>query len=136
VNAMETIDSDQGTGQSASNKPALMFKIASKSKKIDAFILKGQTDSMGFTGCLQGTAPWTLCCSGCSRPTSTPKTSPRTTTPTGTSPTRRSAPCRRRCTNMCKGNQIIRFIYSFIRKILNLISIQCYIFIYLCCRSV
>lgn len=34
VNAMETIDSDQGTGQSAHSKPTLMFKIASKSKKV------------------------------------------------------------------------------------------------------
>ena len=34
VNSMETIDNDLGTGQSAaSNKPTLMFKIASKSKK-------------------------------------------------------------------------------------------------------
>ena len=33
MNAMETIDSDQGTGQSANSKPGLMFKIASKSKK-------------------------------------------------------------------------------------------------------
>lgn len=33
VNAMETIDNDQGTGQSADNRPSLMFKIASKSKK-------------------------------------------------------------------------------------------------------
>lgn len=34
VNAMETMDSDQGTNQSADNKPTLMFKIASKSKKL------------------------------------------------------------------------------------------------------
>ncbi|XP_056264603.1 two pore segment channel 3 [Pseudoliparis swirei] len=39
VNAMETIDSDQGTGQSASNKPALMFKIASKRyRTVDALL--------------------------------------------------------------------------------------------------
>lgn len=40
VNAMETMDSDQGTNQSADNKPTLMFKIASKSKK-----LLNETDS-------------------------------------------------------------------------------------------
>lgn len=34
VNNMETIDNDLGSAQSPSaNKPALMFKIASKSKK-------------------------------------------------------------------------------------------------------
>ncbi|XP_070778546.1 two pore segment channel 3 [Enoplosus armatus] len=39
VNAMETIDSDQGTGQSANNKPALMFKIASKRyRTVDALL--------------------------------------------------------------------------------------------------
>ena len=32
VNAMETMDNDQGTSQSAHKKPGLMFKIASKSK--------------------------------------------------------------------------------------------------------
>ncbi|XP_076585298.1 two pore segment channel 3 isoform X2 [Chaetodon auriga] len=37
VNAMETIDNDQGPGQSANNKPALMFKIASKSKNESKF---------------------------------------------------------------------------------------------------
>ncbi|XP_010772901.1 two pore segment channel 3 [Notothenia coriiceps] len=39
VNAMETIDSDQGTGQSANNKPTLMFKIASKRyRTVDALL--------------------------------------------------------------------------------------------------
>ncbi|KAF3852624.1 hypothetical protein F7725_005979 [Dissostichus mawsoni] len=39
VNAMETIDSDQGTGQSANNKPSLMFKIASKRyRTVDALL--------------------------------------------------------------------------------------------------
>lgn len=33
VNAMETIDSEPGTSQSADSKPALMFKIASKRKR-------------------------------------------------------------------------------------------------------
>lgn len=39
VNAMETIDNDLGTGQSASNKPTLMFKIASKRyRTVDALL--------------------------------------------------------------------------------------------------
>ncbi|XP_068583732.1 two pore segment channel 3 isoform X2 [Cebidichthys violaceus] len=39
VNAMETIDNDQGTGQSANNKPGLMFKIASKRyRTVDALL--------------------------------------------------------------------------------------------------
>ncbi|KAG8014914.1 Two pore calcium channel protein 1, partial [Nibea albiflora] len=39
VNAMETIDSDQGTGQSADSKPTLMFKIASKRyRTVDALL--------------------------------------------------------------------------------------------------
>ncbi|XP_074485890.1 two pore segment channel 3 [Sebastes fasciatus] len=39
VNQMETIDNDQGTGQSANNKPALMFKIASKRyRTVDALL--------------------------------------------------------------------------------------------------
>uniref|UniRef100_A0A671VLR4 Two pore segment channel 3 n=1 Tax=Sparus aurata TaxID=8175 RepID=A0A671VLR4_SPAAU len=39
VNAMETIDSDQGTGQSANSKPGLMFKIASKRyRTVDALL--------------------------------------------------------------------------------------------------
>ncbi|XP_027138515.1 LOW QUALITY PROTEIN: two pore segment channel 3 [Larimichthys crocea] len=39
VNAMETIDSDQGTGQSAHSKPTLMFKIASKRyRTVDALL--------------------------------------------------------------------------------------------------
>nr|XP_046233001.1 two pore segment channel 3 isoform X2 [Scatophagus argus] len=39
VNAMETMDSDQGTSQSANNKPALMFKIASKRyRTVDALL--------------------------------------------------------------------------------------------------
>ncbi|TKS67926.1 Two pore calcium channel protein 1 [Collichthys lucidus] len=39
VNAMETIDSDQGTGQSARSKPSLMFKIASKRyRTVDALL--------------------------------------------------------------------------------------------------
>ncbi|KAM9363311.1 two pore segment channel 3 [Symphorus nematophorus] len=39
VNAMETIDNDQGTGQSANHKPALMFKIASKRyRTVDALL--------------------------------------------------------------------------------------------------
>ncbi|XP_029315295.1 two pore segment channel 3 [Cottoperca gobio] len=39
VNAMETIDNDQGTRQAANNKPALMFKIASKRyRTVDALL--------------------------------------------------------------------------------------------------
>ncbi|XP_037621311.1 two pore segment channel 3 isoform X1 [Sebastes umbrosus] len=39
VNQMETIDNDQGTGQSADNKPTLMFKIASKRyRTVDALL--------------------------------------------------------------------------------------------------
>ncbi|XP_044045272.1 two pore segment channel 3 isoform X2 [Siniperca chuatsi] len=39
VNAMETIDNDQGTSQSANTKPALMFKIASKRyRTVDALL--------------------------------------------------------------------------------------------------
>lgn len=39
VNAMETMDSEQGTGQSANNKPTLMFKIASKRyRTVDALL--------------------------------------------------------------------------------------------------
>lgn len=39
VNAMETIDNDQGTGQSANNRPNLMFKIASKRyRTVDALL--------------------------------------------------------------------------------------------------
>lgn len=39
VNAMETTDNDQGTGQSANSKPALMFKIASKRyRTVDALL--------------------------------------------------------------------------------------------------
>ncbi|XP_038570705.1 two pore segment channel 3 isoform X1 [Micropterus salmoides] len=39
VNAMETIDNDQGTGQSADNRPSLMFKIASKRyRTVDALL--------------------------------------------------------------------------------------------------
>lgn len=39
VNAMETIDSDQGTGQPDNNKPSLMFKIASKRyRTVDALL--------------------------------------------------------------------------------------------------
>ncbi|XP_035515599.1 two pore segment channel 3 [Morone saxatilis] len=39
VNAMETIDNDQGAGQSVDNRPALMFKIASKRyRTVDALL--------------------------------------------------------------------------------------------------
>uniref|UniRef100_UPI0037E74FC8 two pore segment channel 3 isoform X2 n=1 Tax=Semicossyphus pulcher TaxID=241346 RepID=UPI0037E74FC8 len=39
VNAMETSDNDLGTGQSANNKPSLMFKIASKRyRTVDALL--------------------------------------------------------------------------------------------------
>lgn len=34
VNAMETMDSQQGDDQSAANRPTLLFKIASKSKNL------------------------------------------------------------------------------------------------------
>lgn len=48
VNAMETMDSDQGTNQSADNKPTLMFKIASKSKKLSNKTRLMTTGSVSF----------------------------------------------------------------------------------------
>ncbi|KAM7394820.1 hypothetical protein PAMP_021600 [Pampus punctatissimus] len=47
VNAMETIDNDLGTGQSASNKPSLMFKIASKRyRTVDALLQRMFEDDL------------------------------------------------------------------------------------------
>lgn len=42
---METVDNDPGTSQSADNKPALMFKIASKRKRWRSQFENTPTDS-------------------------------------------------------------------------------------------
>lgn len=64
---------------------------------------------------------WTLCCSGCSRPTSTATTSPKAMTSTGTFPTRRSAQRDRRSANQ-KGSsfflppclRLVQLLYFYI----------------------
>lgn len=71
------------------------------------------------TASCQDIGPWTLCCSGCSRPTSTPRTSQRTTTATtaGTLQTRRSAPRRRECANIyMMGTRFYKKNYTFLYK--------------------